>query len=133
MRRTVRMAFVAGLAGLAGAARANTVGDYPRQADISAQSNTHALRIYIHGGRNTFLLQPSPADMNRAALYWPDADWRSAANDLVRPLGCAVVRMTRLSRAGPAWEATYYCPLGTDLPALVRQQAAATESQEAKP
>jgi hypothetical protein len=127
------MALVVGALAGAGVARANSVRDYPRLADAGVQANGHGFRIFVMDSRNTVLIEPAPADMNRAGLYWPDDDWRAAANAVVQPFGCAVARMARLTRDGPAWEATYYCPLGTDLAARVRQQAAAKTAEPAKP
>ena len=130
MRRTVGFVVVAGLVAMAGLARANGFDDYPRASGVGVQAGGHDFRIFVHGARNTLLLEPDAADMGRAALYWADDAWRAAARTFLAPFGCAVAGMTRVTRAGPAWEATYYCPLGTDLPALVRQQAAATASPE---
>lgn len=125
MQRRVRLAVLAGVVAMAGLARANGVADYPRASGAGVQAGGHDFRVFVHGARNTVLLEPAPADMNRAALYWAEDEWRAAARTFLAPFGCAVAGMTRIAKAGPAWEATYYCPLGTDLPALVRQQAAA--------
>jgi hypothetical protein len=133
MRRSVSFAVIAGLVAIAGLARANGVGDYPRASDAGVQVGEHEFRIFLHGARNTVLFEPDLGDMNRAALYWDDDQWRVAAKTFLQPFGCAVARVVRISRAGPAWEATYYCPLGTDLPSLVREQSATPTAEPSKP
>ena len=123
-----RRAFVAaGLAAVLAApgALANSVLDYSGFSNASVSLGDRTFRIYVHKSRNTFLLQPAWKDMGRQPTAWPDADWQTAAAALVRPVGCAVPQTVPLARWGATWEATYLCPLGIDLPALVKQQAAA--------
>lgn len=133
MRRTICLAAIAAAVLAGGAGLANGAGDDPRASDRGVQAGGHDFRVVVRGDRNTIRLEPDQADFNRAGLYWADAEWRLAALTFLKPFGCAVARMSRVERAGPAWEATYYCPLGTDLPALARLQAAAKTTAPDKP
>ena len=95
------------------------------EATVTVEGKT--FRIYTNKrGRDSILLQAAIKDslggMNPAA--WPLADWRRAAETLVAPVGCGIEDVAAVTRIGASWEATYVCPPGVDLRALIREQSA---------
>jgi hypothetical protein len=49
---------------------------------------------------------------------------------IVAPIGCGISDIRPLWRSGAAWEATYVCPAGVDLVALVKEQRPALKQGE---
>ena len=106
-------------------ALANSIFDYSGFSNASVMLGDRTFRIYVNKSRNTLLLEAAMKDMGKSPSAWADADWQAAAAAFVRPIGCVVPQTVPLSRLGAAWEATYLCPVGVDLPTLVKQQSAA--------
>ena len=88
----------------------------------------------IHDGGRTFKLWVHPKE-NRILLEaaigqsffgkpgkWPLEYWRQAAESFVAPVGCGIQDVDVNWRAGASWEASYVCPPGVDLRALVNAQ-----------
>ncbi|HEX7760305.1 MAG TPA: hypothetical protein VF459_12435 [Caulobacteraceae bacterium] len=120
-------ALTATAAVLAGApALANSLFDYGGFSNASVVMGDNTFRIYVHKSRNTFVLEAAMKDFAKRPNTWPQSDWQAAANSFVRPLGCVVPQTVSIG-PGVAWEATYLCPLGVDLPALVKQQGEAVK------
>lgn len=128
MRRgLLGLALAAGLA-VSAPALANSIFDYGGGfafSDASVMLGDRTIRVYVHKSRNTLLLQPAVKELGRDPSNWPDADWQAAAAAFVRPLGCVIPQTLPLARA--TWEATYLCPAGIDLPALVKRQGQAVK------
>jgi hypothetical protein len=126
-RRTAAALAVALIAefGLAGQAPApSSIFDFGlgfSEATVVVGDNT--FRIYTNKrGKSTIALEPAMKDMGKNPATWPLPVWRAAAEKFVAPVGCGISDVVAIARNGGAWEATYVCPAGVDLKALIRAQ-----------
>ena len=129
MRRALLAALVVG--SLAYPAAASSIFDYGMgMADARVPMGDSAFNIWIAKGRPTFLIEPAMKTVLGGGGHYPDPVWRVVAEAFVQSIGCGISEVRPLSRMGAAWEATYVCPTGVDLIALVREQRDALKHGE---
>lgn len=116
-----------GLILAAASAQAASLLSYPMnwgQATVHDEGRT--FKLWVHPKENRILLEASLGEaMLNNPSKWPIEYWRHAAETFVTPAGCGIEDVAAHWRAGGAWEATYVCPPGVDLRALVNAQSAA--------
>lgn len=94
------------------------------QATIHDQGRTFTL--WVHPKENRILLEVPPGEaVFKKPTKWPIEYWRHAAEIFVAPVGCGIQDVDVNWREGAAWEATFVCPPGVDLRALVKAQSPA--------
>jgi hypothetical protein len=102
--------------------------------DAVVHARGHTFRVWVHPRENDLMLQrPLGASMgqgllegltfNAANLNMPKPVWVAAAEELTRPVGCTVTDAYTLDNE-VTWEATFTCPAGVDLRALIFAQRA---------
>lgn len=104
-------------------ASAGSLFDYMKLTyDAKLTVDGRVFSVMLHKSQDRFLLQPSMHEAFTgmgAPAHWPLPVWRKAAETFVEPVGCGISDMDAISRHGGSWEATYVCPPGVDLRALV--------------
>jgi hypothetical protein len=91
-------------------------------SDATVTVGSHTFRIYVHPRDDTLLIQAAMKDMGANPSKWLLREWRTAAETLVTPVGCGISEVRAMARMGASWEATYVCPPGVDLRALIKAQ-----------
>jgi hypothetical protein len=92
-------------------------------SDATVREDGRTFRFYVHPHENLLLIQPSMGQaITKHPDKWPQEVWRHAAETLVSPAGCAIVDVHDKSKIGATWEASYACPSGVDLRALMMAQ-----------
>jgi hypothetical protein len=115
----------------AGPAAANSMWDYGMKfSDATVIIGSDPIRIYVHKSRNTFMMQPAMSTIMGGGGHFPESTWRLAAEKFVYNIGCGISDVVAFSKAGATWEATYVCPDGVDLRALVAAQRDALKHGE---
>lgn len=123
-----RIAAVAAVAtALAGCATPGRLMSYgPERADAFVEHEGSRVKIYAHPRDPMLLLQPAFGRgfhaTGEAAIFL----WRAVAERFVEPAGCGISAVSYLSTA--SWEATYVCPEGVDLRALIAEQRSALQA-----
>lgn len=97
-------------------------------ADASVPMGDGHFNIWVHHKDNTFLIEPGLSTVMVGGGHFPDLTWRQVAEAFVSSVGCGISDVRPISRAGAAWEATFVCPPGVDLHALVKAQRAALKA-----
>ena len=91
-------------------------------SDASVPMGSGHFNIWVHHKDNTILIEPGMSTVMGGGGHFPDSTWRTIAEAFVEPVGCGISDVRPISRIGAAWEATYVCPEGVDLRALVKAQ-----------
>ena len=107
-------------------AAASSMFDYNvmSMADAHVPMGDMHFNIWIHGKRDTFMIQPGYSTAFSGGGHFPEATWRTVAEAFVSPLGCGISDVKPISRAGATWEATYVCPADIDMHSLAKAQRA---------
>jgi hypothetical protein len=89
-------------------------------ADAHIEVEGRRFSIYVHSKDNALLLQPKISEMGSSS--WGIQNYRAAAEQFVKPVGCGISAVEAISVMGGSWEATYVCPESINLRALVKAQ-----------
>lgn len=104
-------------------AGANSILDYgSHMADAHVPMDDSFFNVWVNRRRDTLLIEPSMKTALAGAAHFPDLTWRIVSEAFVAPIDCTITDIRPLSRIGAAWEATFACPEGVDLHALVKAQ-----------
>lgn len=128
MHMTLRVALTLTVALLGGSAQAAGMMSYGMAtADAELVYEGRAFSIYVHPKQDLLMLQPKLSETFKPPIppEWPIGFWRGAAEQFVKPAGCGIPEVHVLSKNGATWEASYLCPAGLDLRALILAQRSA--------
>jgi hypothetical protein len=124
MNRALLGALVGAFVIAGGDCRANLLAYNWAGSDAMIIDTGRSFQIYVHPRQDKLLVQPSMSQaLHDVPGRWPLAYFRHAAEAFVAPLGCGISEMDVVGpKAGASWEASYVCPEGVDLRALIREQ-----------
>ena len=134
--RIFRIAAVgAALAVTVGCAGGGRLESYPhgsQDADVVVRG--HRFFVWFHRRENTLMIQRgfgaslgqalgSTLTFNAVNVSEPTPYWRAAATAVVDQIGCSMDEMHMLDNR-ITWEASFTCPIGTDVDAAVKSHRA---------